>query len=151
MINIKGLDKAKVLKALYDASRVQGMGILQAVPDGYVTVELYQELLDKCPYFDYMFGRVMKVDLSGDAFDERLYDRDNGPGAAERAIQKLRGDNARTVSGSFMIYPMHDGVEVSAIRDYPGESFKIEFKSIQALDKFIDSCKCLRAHMEEKL
>lgn len=34
MINIKGLDKAKVLKALYDASHVQGMGFLQAVPDG---------------------------------------------------------------------------------------------------------------------
>lgn len=31
MINIKGLDKAKVLKALYDASHVQGMGFLQAV------------------------------------------------------------------------------------------------------------------------
>jgi len=38
MINIKGLDKAKVLKALYDASHVQGMGFLQAVPDGTVTV-----------------------------------------------------------------------------------------------------------------
>jgi len=28
----------------------------------------------------------MKVDLSGDEFDPRMYDRDNGQGAALRAI-----------------------------------------------------------------
>lgn len=31
MLNIKGLDKAEVLKALYNNSRVQGMGFLQAM------------------------------------------------------------------------------------------------------------------------
>ena len=38
-------------------------------------------------YFDYLYGRVMKVDLSKDTFDPFLYDRDNGQGAAERAIK----------------------------------------------------------------
>lgn len=37
-------------------------------------------------YFDYLQGRVMKVDLAGDELDPRLYDRDNGEGAARRAI-----------------------------------------------------------------
>jgi hypothetical protein len=32
----------------------------------------------------------LKVDLSGNKFDERLYDRDCGLGAAERAISSLR-------------------------------------------------------------
>ena len=33
----------------------------------------------------------MKVDLSSDeSFDPALYDRDNGPGAAARVIEKLR-------------------------------------------------------------
>jgi hypothetical protein len=40
--------------------------------------------------FDYLHGRVMKVDLSGDSFDPWLYDRDNGEGAASRAIAKMR-------------------------------------------------------------
>ena len=89
MINIKGLDKAKVLKALYDASHVQGMGFLQAVPDGTVTVPHCRELLKHGTYFDYLYGRVLKVDLSGDEFDERLYERDNGRDSAARAIAFL--------------------------------------------------------------
>ena len=89
MINIKGLDKAKVLKALYDASHVQGMGFLQAVPDGTVTVPHCRELLKHGTYFDYLYGRVLKVDLSGDEFDERLYERDNDPGSAGRALVPL--------------------------------------------------------------
>lgn len=41
-------------------------------------------------YFDYLNGKVMKVDLGQDEFDPRLYDRDNGEGAAQRAIDNLK-------------------------------------------------------------
>lgn len=80
MVDIKGLDKAKVLKALYDHSHAQGFGLLQTVPGGVVTVDHCAGLLKNQTYFDYMHGRVLKVDLSGDEFDERLYDRDCGEG-----------------------------------------------------------------------
>ena len=50
MINIKGLNKAAVLKALYDGSHTQGMGFLQAVPPGTVTVEHCQMLLNSTVY-----------------------------------------------------------------------------------------------------
>lgn len=90
MISIKGLDKAKVLKALYDNSHVQGMGFLNAVPEGFVTIEVCEELLKESTYFDYLYGRILKVDLSGDEFDERLYDRDCGQGVALAAIQSIR-------------------------------------------------------------
>ncbi len=93
MIDIKGLDKAEVLKALYDNSHIQGLGFLQAVPDGTVTVEHCRELLKHQTYFDYLYGRILKVDLSGDEFEERLYDRDNFPGSAARAISHLRSSN----------------------------------------------------------
>lgn len=89
MIDIKGLDKAEVLKALYDNSHVQGMGFLQVVPAGTVTVDHCRELLKQSTYFDYLYGRVLKVDLSGDKFDERLYERDNGFGSAGRAMIPL--------------------------------------------------------------
>lgn len=92
MVDIKGLDKARVLKALYDHSHVQGSGFLQAVPDGVVTVEYCAGLLAKHSYFDYLNGRVLKVDLSGDEFDERLYDRDCGKGAAQRAVDSIRDE-----------------------------------------------------------
>ena len=46
-----------------------------------------QELLDSGQtYFDYLKGRVMKVDLSGDKLNPFLYDRDNGQGAAAAAL-----------------------------------------------------------------
>lgn len=92
MVNIKGLDKARVLKSLYDHSHVQGSGFLEAVPDGVVTVEHCAGLLEKQTYFDYLYGRVLKVDLSGDGFDERLYDRDCGEGAAQRAVDSIRAE-----------------------------------------------------------
>ena len=92
MVDIKGLDKARVLKSLYDHSHVQGSGFLQTVPDGVVTVEHCAGLLEKQTYFDYLYGRVLKVDLSGDEFDERLYDRDCGEGAAQRAVDSVRAE-----------------------------------------------------------
>lgn len=98
MINIKGLDKAVVLKALYDFSHVQGMGILQAIPD--YTLEMAQQDIEarnrrRIPlYFDYHYGRVLKVDISGDEFNERLYDRDCGEGTAARAIDSIRDSNS---------------------------------------------------------
>lgn len=45
-----------------------------------------EALLKEGTYFDYLHGRVMKSDLSGNEFRTDLYDRDNGIGAAERAI-----------------------------------------------------------------
>lgn len=94
MVDIKGLDKARVLKALYDHSHIQESGFLQAVPDGVVTVEHCAMLLGSQTYFDYLHGRVLKVELSGDEFDERLYDRDCGEGAAQRAVDSIRDKQA---------------------------------------------------------
>ena len=89
MINIKGLNKAKVLAALYNASKPLGLGILQYDPKDMSEKEA-AELLKEQSYFDYLKGRVMKVDLSSDnEFDEWLYDRDNGIGAAKEAINAI--------------------------------------------------------------
>ena len=100
MVSIKGLDKAKVLKALYDNSHVQGMGFMHAVPEGVVTVRRCRELLEMNTYYECLFGRVLKVDLSGDEFDERLYDRDCGEGAAQRAVDSVAREQAQKDSGA---------------------------------------------------
>ena len=57
-----------------------------ATPSDMTEQEAQDLLDDGGAYFDYLKGRVMKVDLSGDELCVRLYDRDNGQGAAERAL-----------------------------------------------------------------
>lgn len=86
MIDLKGKNKAEVLAKLYNASRPLGLGFLHATEDD-MPVEEAQELLNSGQtYFDYLHGRVMKIDLSGDELKTHLYDRDNGQGAAAAAL-----------------------------------------------------------------
>lgn len=87
LINIAGKDKAVILAALYNHSQPVGLGFLNYRPED-MTVEEAQAFLDKSykMSFDYLYGRIIKVKLSEDSFDPWLYDRDNGEGAAERAL-----------------------------------------------------------------
>lgn len=92
LIDISDLDKAEILAALYNRSHPQGMGILHFQPQD-MTKEEAQTLLDKSApryYFDYLRGRVMKIDLSKDTISPRLYDRDLGQGACQSIIDGLR-------------------------------------------------------------
>jgi hypothetical protein len=88
-IDISKFDKAEVLAALYNASKQQGMGFLNPRGREPLTKEEAANLLKEGTYFDYLAGRVMKVELGGDSLDPWLYDRDNGPGAAASALEKL--------------------------------------------------------------
>ena len=90
-IDISKLDKAAVLAALYNASRPLGMGFLHFTPED-MTHDEAAELLKQAgewPYFDYVQGRVMKIDLNSDMLNTELYDRDNGAGAGAAAIAHL--------------------------------------------------------------
>lgn len=85
MIDISKMNKAEVLAKLYNASKPLGRGIIHYDP-APMTTEQAQKLLNQDTYFDYLQGRVMKIDLSGDMLDPRLYDRDNGQGAASHVL-----------------------------------------------------------------
>ena len=85
MIKIPSDKHAAALAALYNNSQPLGMGILHYTPE-VMTEEEAAQLLEKYKYFDYLKGRVMKVRI-GDDIDPRLYDRDNGEGAAEAALR----------------------------------------------------------------
>jgi hypothetical protein len=85
-IKFKENDKAKVLSCLYNASKQQGMGYLDPRGQNMMSEEEAQKLLSNQTYFDYVYGRVMKIDLSSNIFDPRLYDRDNGENAASLAL-----------------------------------------------------------------
>lgn len=96
-INITGLDRAAVLASLFNNSQQQGMGFLQPRGAQPLSIEEAAGILAANPhgYFDYLHGRVLKVDLSGDDIDPWLYDRDNGQGALARAIDQVRQAGAR--------------------------------------------------------
>jgi len=89
-IDISNLDKAAVLAALYNRSRPQGMGFLHFDPTSMTLEQARAILANGDTSFDYLKGRVMKVDLSVNSLDPWLYDRDNGAGSAERALSVLR-------------------------------------------------------------
>ena len=88
-VQLKGLDKAAVLAALYNASRAQGMGFMHYDPTP-MTVEEARALLESDDDFDYLRGRVMKINLDGDELDTWAYDRDNGEGCVAKVIASLR-------------------------------------------------------------
>ncbi|MDD4830744.1 MAG: hypothetical protein WCX23_01120 [Candidatus Paceibacterota bacterium] len=112
-VKIKGLSKAKVLAALYNRARPQGMGIFMYRQDK-MTEEDALFVIDsrgddgcfraKDPfrnefYFDYLRGRALKVDLSGDYFCSKMYDDMNdmydNEKSAEKAISELRSRISR--------------------------------------------------------
>lgn len=88
IIDLKDKNKAKVLASLYNNAKPQGMGFLQFDAAPMTEVEA-EELLKQQTYFDYVKGRVLKVDLSGDSFDTWLYERDNGERSAERVLKDI--------------------------------------------------------------
>ncbi|MBO5477301.1 MAG: hypothetical protein J6A15_06070 [Clostridia bacterium] len=87
-IDISKKKKSEVLAALYNKSHPQGMGFLHYDPKP-MTVEEAEQLLKTETYFDYLKGRVMKINLEGDVLDTWGYDRDNGEGAAKKVIDSL--------------------------------------------------------------
>lgn len=88
-IDIRDLGKAEVLQALFNASKQQGMGFFDATGAVPMSIEDARRYVAKTYYFDYLRGRVMKVDIGGELLDPWGYDRDNGAGAAKRALRPL--------------------------------------------------------------
>ena len=100
LISIKGLDKAKVLKALWDHSHAEGLSRLKlmALDDKGFTLDKAEELIeDQKPHrlhFYYVYGHVIKCDITEDYLDPWLYDKACGEGAAQKAINDLRKEEA---------------------------------------------------------
>lgn len=89
VVNITGLDKVEVLRALYNHARradycESSDGVLTR--DDAELIWARYELLG-C-YFQRVKGRVLNVRLRGDALSVGLYERDNGNGAAREALRK---------------------------------------------------------------
>jgi len=87
--------KAEVLAELYNNSQPLGMGFLHFTP-APMSVDQADELLIHVDhngdvYFDYLQGRVMKINFRSDTDEVEtwLYNRDNGDNAAERCLETV--------------------------------------------------------------
>lgn len=89
-LDIGGLDKAKLLAGLYNRSKPLGLGFLEATPDGMTVYQARKIIQQQGHRFDYLNGRVMKIDLRGDTLNPRGFDRDNGAGATQSVVQAIR-------------------------------------------------------------
>lgn len=89
VVDISNKDKAEVLATLYNNSHPHGMGFFHYKADP-MTIEQARELLNQTTYFDYLYGRVMKINLESNIVNTWGYNRDNGKDAAERAISQCR-------------------------------------------------------------
>ena len=88
MVAYGNLTKAEVLATLYNHALPRGLGIFAFIP-GNMTVEEAEKLVARQTSFDYVQGRCLKVNLSGDkGFDEWLYDREYGNGTAQKAVDE---------------------------------------------------------------
>lgn len=94
-VDISGLGKVDVLHAIWQASEPaawfgQFMG---RDPPAFNWEEAQRDVGRHGCYVDYFCGRCIKLDFRGDALDPRLFDREYGPGAVARAVQKLRANH----------------------------------------------------------
>ena len=103
-----------LLAALYNASRPQGMGFIHYDPTPMTEAQAQSILDGGTTYFDYLKGRVMKISLAKDEVETWLYDRDNGSGAAENAVEALRSSGETNSSD---IQGAHQAGKVAAIKD----------------------------------
>ncbi len=108
MVDISGIDKADLLAAIFNrAGGAAGLGFLQA-GDGPETMDRESALkaighgddptrmfpdissLRREFYFDYLYGRCLKVNIAGDEMNPDLFDRDHGSGALESVVKQLK-------------------------------------------------------------
>lgn len=90
-MDITGLSKARILRALYNHTNlIAPMAIFTGQSRSEnMSVEEAQRIIDDRGsnlYFDYLHGRMIKTDIAPNVLDLRLYDRDNGQGAGETVI-----------------------------------------------------------------
>lgn len=110
LVNIEGIDKARLLAALFNARNALGMGLFQALrgpevmdreqalvalghgDDSEVMFGSRGTLGKSKPFkFDYLYGRPLKVDLTGPMVDPSGFDRDGSMTTFQELVDLIRG------------------------------------------------------------
>ena len=87
-VNIKGIDKVKLLKELWLASAPAKFFSFRGMETPPFDEKLAMKAVLK--YIDYFQGRAIKTDLTEDVVDVWLYDRDAGKGMFSKCVNKCK-------------------------------------------------------------
>lgn len=147
MVDISGLKKADVLAVLYNAASPHGMGFLQTEHAPLVmTRGDAQHVIDErgsdaaqtaremgavyvrlvMLHFDYVYGRPIKSDLSGDEVNERSYDHHHGTGAAAEAVGELRSTGLVMTDRIFAAHARRVRIEAERVLESPEQYTALE-------------------------
>jgi hypothetical protein len=86
-VSIKGIDKVKLLHALWNRARPAAFFVLSGhMSPGFDECAAKEAIRGT---IDYYCGRCIKTDLSGDIADPSLYDRDWGEGSFQKIVKNL--------------------------------------------------------------
>lgn len=140
-INIRGVDKADVLAALYNRAHGSPAGGFSYMQKDMTTQEA-KLLLErqKSLRFDYVKGRPLKVDLSEDIIDVTSYDRDNGGYAARRALSHLTLPSNQPVEeikkqGWWEVLQYIFKTHIQVVAGYPADSYGDNLRALQYADQ----------------
>ena len=88
MISIKGLCKITILKKMWERTNIATFILIH----GTRAPSFDEKSAEKAVtgYIDYFCGRPIKIDLSKDEVNPRLYDRDAGQGTFEQIISEIK-------------------------------------------------------------
>ena len=85
-LNIEGLNKAKLVKALYD----NALPTEKTKDDEEITLKTIKRFLDKDRKINVINGKNIKVDTGRSKLSSGVYDKFNGEFAAAKAIHNLK-------------------------------------------------------------
>ena len=85
-LNIEGLNKVKLVKALYD----NALPTEKTKDDEEITLKTIKRFLDKDRKINVINGKNIKVDTGRSKLSSGVYDKFNGEFAAVKAIHKLK-------------------------------------------------------------
>jgi len=87
-VNIKGIDRVQLLKALWEKSEPNPYFTKHGIPPPpWNNKKAIQAVRD---YIDYFQGRFIHSDLSMDIIDSENYDDKYGPGTFQRIVDEVK-------------------------------------------------------------
>jgi hypothetical protein len=101
MLSIRGLNKAELLAALYNNSKISGIGFYSQIsiadePGQETKLEEAQAHLDQVKKatggekIEFFLGKIIKMDFAKETINPSEYDQANGKGTASKVILQLR-------------------------------------------------------------
>ena len=127
-----------LLMGLYNASKQQGMGLLSLAGKSDLTPDQAQAILDGTDnykgtyYFDYLNGRVLKIEIGGKTLNTKMYDRDNGENAVKNVITELYAREAN-------FFELCDKVLSGTAHKYERDEYEKLLKKFPSFQSIVDS------------